>query len=957
MPSYVRRLAALVSLAVVATLGANLGANLGSAQAAAPSHGKIVSAVPEANTPAVNDGEVDAITRVGDVMVIGGTFTSVSGPGGAATARSYVAAFDAKTGTLVQGFNPALNGAVTSLEAGPTPGTVYVGGRFTSVGSTKASHVALLDLTTGAPVAGFKAAPTNGVVNTMVRRGDRLFIGGFFTTADAIAHAGLATLNVTTGAVDSYVNNQTALQHNTGTGAKGPVGVRQLDIAPAGDRLIAIGNFRTVDGLDRDQVVMLTLGESGATVTEDWQTNRYKPLCFNWSYDSYVRGVDFAPSGDYFVLTTTGGGNTGTLCDSAARFETYGSGVGREPTWVDYAGGDTLWAVEVTEKAVYVGGHQRWMNNSLASDRAGAGAVARPGIAALDTDTGVPLKWNPGRNPRGAAVFALYADQTGLWVGSDTEYIGDRLYRRPRLAKFDLASGAQEAPDNTASLPGRLFVGGRSGNSLTTAEFTGSDPGAPVTTGDMGLAWGSVRGGAFLAGGYLYYGWTDNRLYRRTFTGSSLGASEAVTPYINPLWDLVLTGSGNTYKGAASNFHNQLSSITGMAYHQGRIYYTRSNQPRLYWRWFNTDSGIVGSDEFTAGDNGELSTSTGLVIGGGKVFYAARSGNSSKLQSQEFTGGRISGTPTTISTQNYSGRALFLASADAAYNEAPKAKATATCTELTCSFDGSTSTDADGTISSYAWDFGDGETGTGATVDHTYATPGTRTVKLTVTDNVGATHSTTVEVSPIDPVGTDISFVDAASVTRNVAQPTIGVPAGTAVDDTLVLTLTVNNDPVVTTPAGWTLLDRRATTGMTSYVWTRRASDGDAGTTVTVDLGVIAKSSLSVMTYRGVDAANPIAGFATATDASTVNHTSPQLTVPEGSWVITYYAEKGPSTSGWTPPAGAQRRAESFSTGTTRVSSLLVDGGGAQGGTVGGLVANTDAASTRAIAWTIALRP
>ncbi|KPJ64821.1 hypothetical protein AMK68_00410 [candidate division KD3-62 bacterium DG_56] len=47
--------------------------------------------------------------------------------------------------------------------------------------------------------------------------------------------------------------------------------------------------------------------------------------------------------------------------------------------------------------------------------------------------------------------------------------------------------------------------------------------------------------------------------------------------------------------------------------------------------------------------------------------------------------------------------------------------------------------DQDGTVVSYAWSFGDGGTSTNASPTHTYATPGTKTVSLTVTDNLGAT--------------------------------------------------------------------------------------------------------------------------------------------------------------------------------------------------------------------------
>ncbi len=76
---------------------------------------------------------------------------------------------------------------------------------------------------------------------------------------------------------------------------------------------------------------------------------------------------------------------------------------------------------------------------------------------------------------------------------------------------------------------------------------------------------------------------------------------------------------------------------------------------------------------------------------------------------------------------------------------------------VTMDFDASSSSDTDGTITSYNWVFGDGETDTGVTTTHTYDTSGKFTIILTVIDNQGAPASITKSITimnmtlPIDP--------------------------------------------------------------------------------------------------------------------------------------------------------------------------------------------------------------
>jgi PKD repeat protein len=80
-----------------------------------------------------------------------------------------------------------------------------------------------------------------------------------------------------------------------------------------------------------------------------------------------------------------------------------------------------------------------------------------------------------------------------------------------------------------------------------------------------------------------------------------------------------------------------------------------------------------------------------------------------------------------------------------------------TCTALACSFSGAASSD-DGTISSYSWDFGDPTSGAANTAttqdaDHSFSAAGTYTVKLTVTDNDGATGTVSKSVTVSIPAG------------------------------------------------------------------------------------------------------------------------------------------------------------------------------------------------------------
>src|SRR3990170_3157854 len=85
------------------------------------------------------------------------------------------------------------------------------------------------------------------------------------------------------------------------------------------------------------------------------------------------------------------------------------------------------------------------------------------------------------------------------------------------------------------------------------------------------------------------------------------------------------------------------------------------------------------------------------------------------------------------------GLGAYLVFFSAPGNRPPVAVFTYTVEGLAVDFVASGSTDPDGSITSYDWDFGDGDLDTGMTASHRYDAPGPYEVTLTVADDDGTT--------------------------------------------------------------------------------------------------------------------------------------------------------------------------------------------------------------------------
>ena len=410
-------------------------------------------------------------------VVVAGAFSQVCTPASTGYAvcpstvtRNYIFAFNLGTGAIDPSFTPVItSGPVYALAAGPGD-TVYAGGSFTSVNGSNQSGVAELYVDPGQSdngqlVPGFTGQVTGGTVNTLAFNSSSLYVGGVFNQVGALKVKGIARLNGATGADD------TSFAFKLGNPIpKTSLQVGVMSLSADGSTLAIGGTFLTVNGLSIPRIALIhTGGALGSTATlANWSSPILANNCS--SEHDYVFGIDISPDGSFFVVGTTGYKSAGgpSICDAVARFETGATGSNVQPTWTNYSGGDTFRSIAITGSVVYVGGHNRWVNNECGNNEVCEdNAVLVNGLSAMDVNTGLALPWWQPQTARGVGVQSLTpfpagefaGSNGGLLIGTDVNTIGGATHSE--LAMFPLTSTAAQTPGGPI-LSG-IFSNGRLG--------------------------------------------------------------------------------------------------------------------------------------------------------------------------------------------------------------------------------------------------------------------------------------------------------------------------------------------------------------------------------------------------------------------------------------------------------------------------------------------------------------
>jgi PKD repeat protein len=274
---------------------------------------------------------------------------------------------------------------------------------------------------------------------------------------------------------------------------------------------------------------------------------------------------------------------------------------------------------------------------------------------------------------------------------------------------------------------------------------------------------GTYSGGVTFGTPGAITGTTDTAVTMNGSNGvvSTTTAVPGPSVYSEELWFKTTTTTGGKLIGFGS-------SATGSSSSYDRHVYMLNNGELTFGAYTGVSNVITSTSSYNDGKwhqmvATEASDGMKLYVDGALVASGAATGSQSYNGFWRVGGDNLASWPNQPTSNYFAGSideaAVYttelsaaqvsdhFAKGNGAANIPPTAAFSSSANNLVASFDGSGSTDIDGTIASYAWTFGDGSTGTGVKPSHTYSTANTYNVTLTVTDNSGATNAITHQIT------------------------------------------------------------------------------------------------------------------------------------------------------------------------------------------------------------------
>jgi hypothetical protein len=409
----------------------------------------VVSATPASNTPhlkTANDNptqQIRQLVQCGNTMYAVGNFNLIV-KGSTSYTRTNVVSFQATSPYTVTSWAPSVSGTNAVVNSIAFNGTncanAYIGGVFSSVNGTTVKNIAEVSTSTGNVVTTF-AHNAAGSVQTLLGTAGHIIAGGYYTSINgSSADPYMTSLNPTTGLDDGFVHLSISGNYQFSGVSSNATRVFNQALSHSGTLDLVMGDFTSVGGLPRQQIFMLNLATSPASVTA-WTSPEWDGSDGNlpggYPYQCagvepfYIQAAAWSPNDSTIYIGTTGyhpwneptGATPRTgLCDAAAAFPATQASVLHD--WVNYTGCDSLYSAAADANAAYFAGHERFSMNPDDCDALGPTAYNAPGIEGLSPSTGALYVNSAGTagyysRDRGLGADDMLATSAGLWIASD----------------------------------------------------------------------------------------------------------------------------------------------------------------------------------------------------------------------------------------------------------------------------------------------------------------------------------------------------------------------------------------------------------------------------------------------------------------------------------------------------------------------------------------------------------